>query len=119
MQLSQHHSDQQQAVFRALSDPTRRSILMGLSEEDMTITEIVDRHSVTRTAINKHLTILREGGLISVKKNGRERINALEPFALKSVDDWLQHFHQYWGEKLNKLKDVAEAEARAGNRKNA
>lgn len=117
MQQIHAQQSQQQAAFRALSDPTRRSILVKLSEEDMTIGEIVEQYSVTRTAIKKHLVILQEGGLISVQQNGRERLNSLEPLGLKSVDDWLNHFHQFWEETLSKLKEVVEEEQEKSERK--
>ncbi|SMX36800.1 hypothetical protein OCA8868_01109 [Octadecabacter ascidiaceicola] len=79
----------------------------------MTIGDIVEQYSVTRTAIKKHLTILEEGGLISVRKIGRERLNSLEPLGLKRIDNWLRHFHEFWEERLNKLKEVVEAEEKA------
>ena len=74
-----------QSVFRALADPTRRGILVLLSHRDMTIAEVSDHFDMTRAAVKKHLTILREGRIISVDKRGRERINHLEPAALKEA----------------------------------
>ncbi len=97
-----------QGAFRALSDPTRRGILMFLSEQDMTIGEVSERFEITRAAVKKHLTILEQGKLISVHARGRERINHLEPRALKSVSDWLRYFDQYWDNRLAKLQDVIE-----------
>ncbi|MES0811115.1 metalloregulator ArsR/SmtB family transcription factor [Roseibium sp. SCPC15] len=116
MQVDSPSPTQLQSVFQAIADPTRRSILSMLSEQDMTIGEIVDRFSVTRAAIKKHLVMLERGGLISVQQRGRERINTLEPMGLKSVDDWLSHFHQFWDQKLSKLQTVAENEERAKTR---
>lgn len=101
-----------QGVFRALSDPTRRDILLFLSKQDMTIGDVADRFDVTRAAVKKHLVILEEGGLISVHASGRQRINRLEPMALKSVDDWINHFHHFWDVRLTKLKAAAEKETR-------
>ncbi|CTQ55595.1 Transcriptional repressor SdpR [Roseibium album] len=116
MRQSSLQLSQPQAAFQAISDPTRRSILSMLSEEDMTIGEIVDQFSITRGAIKKHLVMLEKGGLISVKQRGRERINSLEPLGLKQVDDWLSHFHQFWDEKLGKLQEVVEKEERANTK---
>lgn len=99
-----------QSVFRALSDPTRRDILVFLSQQDMTIGDVVSRFEVTRAAVKKHLNILEEGGLISVHTRGRERINHLEPIGLKSVDEWIHHFHHFWDERLTKLKTAVENE---------
>ena len=101
-------SQNTQGVFRALSDPTRRDILLFLSRQDMTIGDVASRFDVTRAAVKKHLIILEEGGLISVHTRGRERVNRLEPMGLKSVDDWLNHFHHFWDGRLTKLKIAAE-----------
>lgn len=99
---------QAQNAFRALADPTRREILMHLSQSDMTIGEVCIHFEMTRGAVKKHLTILEEGDLISVHVRGRERINHLEPLALKSASDWLSFFNQFWDSKLGGLKTVIE-----------
>lgn len=97
-----------QGTFRALADPTRRAILMHLSETDMTIAQVSDRFDMTRGAVKKHLTILEEGRLISVHTKGRERINRLEPAALKTAAEWLSYFDRFWDAKLNTLADAIE-----------
>ncbi|MBO6676152.1 MAG: helix-turn-helix transcriptional regulator [Rhizobiales bacterium] len=104
-----------QGAFRALADPTRRKILLHLGEQDMTIAEVAAQFDMTRAAVKKHLTILSEGDLISVHPKGRERINRLEPLALKSVADWLNHFNRFWDERLAQLQHVVEAEEAAKN----
>lgn len=97
-----------QGAFRALADPTRRQILLHLSQADMTIAEVSDHFDMTRGAIKKHLIILEEGQLISVHASGRERINRLEPMAMKSVSDWLNYFNQFWDNKLGDLRNAIE-----------
>jgi DNA-binding transcriptional ArsR family regulator len=99
-----------QEAFRALADPTRRSILMLLSSQDMSIGEVAAKFEVTRGAIKKHLSILEEGKLISVRIAGRERINHLEPNTLRAVSDWLGYFDKYWDERLAGLKQAIENE---------
>lgn len=93
-----------QAVFRALSDQTRRQILLQLTEEDLAIAEIADRFEISRTAINKHLKILEEGGLIRTRVSGRERRNELNPEPLRSAFEWLGFFDRFWDSKLSKLQ---------------
>tara|TARA_R110000751_G_scaffold271365_3_gene371416 strand:+ start:12302 stop:12649 length:348 start_codon:yes stop_codon:yes gene_type:complete len=104
-----------QGAFRALADPTRRAILMHLSARDMTIGEVTEHFSITRAAVKKHLTILEEGQLISVQASGRERINHLEPLGLKSVSDWINHFNQFWDERLLDLQRAVEDHERTNN----
>lgn len=99
-----------QGAFRALADPTRRSILMLLSSQDRSIGEVAARFEVTRGAIQKHLSVLEEGGLISVRTVGRERINHLEPGTIKAVSEWLGYFDQYWDERLANLRHAIENE---------
>ena len=106
-----------QGAFRALADPTRRDILLLLSEQDMTIAEVSDRFDMTRAAIKKHLTILKEGDLISVHPRGRERINQLEPIGLKSVADWLGYFNNFWDERLITLKEIVERQEKTKGKK--
>jgi len=103
------HTDVQ-GVFRGLADPTRRQILMHLSDREMTIAEVSDHFEITRAAIKKHLTILEEGNLISVHVNGRERINRFESKGLKTASQWLEYFDHFWDDKLEKLKKSIENE---------
>ena len=106
-----------QGAFRALADPTRRDILLLLSEQDMTIAQVSDRFDMTRAAIKKHLTVLEEGALISVHPNGRERVNRLEPLGLKSVSDWLDYFNNFWDERLTTLKELVEQQEKTKGKK--
>ncbi len=103
---------EQQAAFRALADPSRRMILMHLSDKDMTIGEVADHFDMTRAAIKKHLTILEEGRLISVRARGRERINRLEPEGLKPVADWVGYFSRFWDERLGLLEEAIDRKRR-------
>ncbi len=111
------NSGQIQAAFRALSDPTRRDILRLLANQDMTIGDVSDQFDITRGAVKKHLTILEEGALISVRANGRERINKLEANGLKAATDWLSYFSQFWDQKLAALQDAVAAEEIANTTK--
>ena len=107
-----------QHSFKALADPTRRQILTHLSKQDMTIADITDQFDITRAAIKKHLNILENGKLISVKTSGRERINSLETEGIKTITDWLSYFDQFWDEKLSRLKTaIANNEIETNSKK--
>jgi DNA-binding transcriptional ArsR family regulator len=97
-----------QPVFRALADPTRRAILAMLAEGERPIAEIAAAFDMTRPAVAKHLAVLREGNLIAVEQRGRERINRLNPRALRAAADWLNHFDEFWDERLAALKGAVE-----------
>lgn len=99
-----------QGAFRALADPTRRAILLFLSEKDMTIGEVAGHFEMTRPAVKKHLVILEEGNLISTRQRGREVVNRLEPDGLKQAADWLSIFDRFWDTRLAALKHAVETE---------
>lgn len=101
-------NDPAQPVFRALSDPTRRAIIAMLADSPQAIGDIADQFAMSRPAIAKHLAVLKEGGIITVAARGRERINHLNPAALKTAADWLQHFDRFWDYRLATLKDIVE-----------
>ncbi|GGX55868.1 transcriptional regulator [Tateyamaria omphalii] len=101
-------TDQTQNAFRALADPTRRDILRMLSAQDMTIAQVSDRFDMTRAAVKKHLTVLSDGGLITVEARGRERINTLNPAGLAPVLNWLEYFDCFWDDRLDALKTAIE-----------
>ncbi len=104
---------QLQPAFRALADPTRREILRQLTKDELTITEVVEKFELTRTAVRKHLTILEEGQLITVTPRGKERVTRLNPKGLKKTADWFSYFDNYWDNALGSLKNAVER----GNRK--
>ena len=102
-------NQQLQQSFRALSDPTRRQILLQLSDENLTIAEVSDKFELSRTAVRKHLTILEEGNLITVTPRGKERVNQLNTDGLKATSEWFNYFNQFWDTKLNTLKNTIES----------
>lgn len=100
----------EQFGFRALADPTRRDILRLLASNQMTIAEVAGNFDMTRAAVKKHLSILSEGGLITVQVDGRTRVNALNPDGLKRVFDWFSYFDAFWDDRLTTLKSEIEKE---------
>ncbi|WP_298430771.1 helix-turn-helix transcriptional regulator [uncultured Jannaschia sp.] len=98
----------EQAGFRALADPTRRRILRMLATDDMTIAEVADRFDMTRAAVKKHLTILEDGNLISVRAEGRARRNAINADGLRPLFDWFGYFDAFWDSRLDSLKSAIE-----------
>jgi len=100
----------EQMGFRALADPTRRDILQLLAKNDLTIGEVAENFQMTRAAVKKHLTILNEGDLISVRTNGRSRLNSLNADGVKRVFDWFSYFDAFWDDRLNTLKTQIEKE---------
>ncbi len=101
-----------QNTFRALADPTRRDILKLLTRSEMTIGDVTDRFDMTRAAVKKHLTVLSDGGLITVEARGRERINRINPAGFAPVLNWLEFFDQFWDDRLSALKTAIEKDTK-------
>lgn len=81
---------------------------MLLTARELTIAEVAENFDMTRAAVKKHLSILSEGDLISVKVVGRSRVNALNPDGLKRIFDWFSYFDTFWDDRLNTLKSEIE-----------
>lgn len=90
-------------IFRALSDPTRRAILMMLSQSERSVNELSTPFEMSQPAVSQHLKVLRDAGLVHVERNGRERLYRIDPRPLKQVHDWLGHFERFWEKKLDAL----------------
>jgi len=82
-------------TFAALADPTRRTILSMLLEDDMAVTDVAAPFSTSLAAISKHLQVLADAGLISQEKRGRVKWCKLEPDALRATTVWMQGFGQF------------------------
>ena len=101
-----------QPLFRALADPTRRDILLMLRGGDMTIAQVADNFDMTRAAVKKHLTVLSDDGLITVRAQGRERFNTLNPKAFAPIRDWLGFFDAFWDDHLSNLESAIEKDTK-------
>ena len=97
-------------TWKALSDPVCRGILDLLRARPRTTGELCDAfRELTRFKVMNHMAALKDAGLIRVERQGRERINHLEPAPLRAVYlDWLQDYEDFWADKLERLKDAAE-----------
>ncbi len=88
-------TDTLDTVFAALADPTRRTILSMLLEDDMAVTDVAEPFEMSLAAISKHLTNLSRAGLIAQEKRGRVKWCKLEPDALRAASVWMQGFGQF------------------------
>jgi DNA-binding transcriptional ArsR family regulator len=97
-------------IFRALADPSRRTILLLLAREDLPLKRIEERFEISRAAVIKHVRILRSCGLVTARKRGRETIHRFNPRPLRAVKDLLSEFDAFWDSHLQKLKHIIESE---------
>ncbi len=104
--------DELDAVWKALSDPTRRAILDFLRERPRPTTEIVERFPhITRFGVMKHLEVLREANLVRTREQGRQRWNSLNVVPIRQIyERWVGPFQELWSGELLRIRDLAEEE---------
>src|SRR5215207_916207 len=99
-------------VFRAIADPTRRSLLDELFEQDgQTLSELEERLPMTRFGVMKHLRVLEEANLVTTRRRGREKLHFLNPVPIRLVHDrWVSKYAEPWAAGLSELKHDLEQE---------
>ena len=104
--------DDLDAVWKALSDPTRRAILDLLRQGPRTTTAIVGEFpNLTRFGVMKHMDVLRTAGLIDTREEGRQRVNSLNAVPIRQIyERWVSQYQELWADKLLRLKDDFEAD---------
>ena len=98
-------------VFKALADPTRRSLLDELFREDgQTLSALEERFSMTRFGVMKHLKQLEDAGLVVTRRRGREKLHFLNPVPIRLVHDrWVSKYAEPWAAALSELKTELES----------
>ena len=96
-------SMQLDSIFHSLSDPIRRDILVRVTHQELSVSELVDKYNVSFVAISKHLKVLEKAQLIRKRKEGRKYMVALEPKALKDADEYLEQYRRSWQSRHDKL----------------
>ncbi len=97
-------------VFKALADPTRRSLLDELFREDgQTLRSLEQRLPMTRFGVMKHLAVLEEAGLVVSRRRGREKLHFLNPVPIRLIHDrWVSKYAERWAAALSELKSALE-----------
>lgn len=91
-------------VFQAIADPTRRRIITLLAKRSLNLNAVADKFDISRPAISKHIKILTECGLISIRQEGRERYCDAQLQKLKEVSRWVDQYNEFWDRKLSNLQ---------------
>ena len=101
-------------MMEMVADPMRREILRRVWETELPVNSLVDAFDVSQPAISFHLRVLREGGLVRVRQQGTQRYYRAVPEAFGELRFYLE---SYWQDRLSRLKDEAELEARRNRRR--
>ena len=95
--------------FNAIAEPRRRQILTYLADHERQVGEIVVAIGLDQPSVSKHLGVLREVGLVRVRRNGRHRLYRTNAEAIKPMHEWTETFERFWRHQLNRVKERAEA----------
>jgi DNA-binding transcriptional ArsR family regulator len=105
-------------VFTAIADPTRREVLDLLCARERAAGELAGAFPrLSQPAISRHLRVLREAGLVKVRRDQQRRVYSLKADGLAALDSWLARYRQFWSHKLDSLSRHLDARAKRKRRK--
>lgn len=91
-------------TFELVAEPTRRRILDILRDGERSVGELVQRLSMSQPGVSKHLRLLRDAGLVDVRRDAQRRLYGLRPEPLTEIDAWLEPYRRFWAGRLDKLE---------------
>ncbi len=91
-------------ALQALAEPHRMTILSMLAERERPAGDFVDALPVSQPTVSKHLSVLREAGLVTVRKDANRRLYSLNPAPLAELDAWLGRYRRFWTDRLDALE---------------
>jgi DNA-binding transcriptional ArsR family regulator len=106
MSRSRAHAD----VYHAVADPTRRAILDRLRRGGSPVSELATGFRMTRSAVSKHLGVLRRARLVRERRDGRQRIYQITPAPLEAMAQWVESYRAFWHVNLLSLKRHVEGD---------
>ena len=98
-------------VFNAVAEPRRREILTLLLIREHPVNEIVEALNLDQPSVSKHLRVLRETGLVRMRRNGRHKLYQTCAEGIRPLHEWASTFERYWSHQLLRVKQRAEAAA--------
>jgi len=91
-------------LFEVLAEPNRREILNLILVRERSVGELVHLLTLSQPGISKHLRILREAGLVVLRKEAKQHLYRLNPMPLQEIDRWFEPYRQFWSDKLDDLE---------------
>jgi len=92
-------------IFQAIADPNRRVIIGLLAGQRLTVNAVAEHFPISRPAVSRHIKILKECGLVVVRKQGRERYCELRLERLNEVAEWVEQSRETWNQRLDRLDE--------------
>ncbi|MDB5024048.1 MAG: winged helix-turn-helix transcriptional regulator [Mucilaginibacter sp.] len=97
-------------VFQAIADPTRRAIINMIANQSLDLNTVAEKFNVSRPAISKHIKILTQCGLITIRQQGRQRYCQAKLQQLNEVSAWVEQYRVFWTKKLDALENFLAQE---------
>jgi DNA-binding transcriptional ArsR family regulator len=95
-------------AFNAVAEPRRRDILSFLALDERSVSDIVDALDLEQPSVSKHLRVLKDVGLVSARRDGRNMLYRTEAAALRPLHEWTRTFERLWSHQLLRIKERAE-----------
>jgi DNA-binding transcriptional ArsR family regulator len=105
-------------IFNALAEPRRREILSLLADSEKPVGEIVEALATGQPSISKHLGVLRQVGLVRVRRVGRHRLYRANPEGIRPLYEFARTFEKYWTHQLQRIQSRAEAKEKSNSGEN-
>jgi DNA-binding transcriptional ArsR family regulator len=96
-------------AFNAVAEPRRRDILNYLALQERPVGDIVARLGLEQPSVSKHLRVLRNVGLVSARRDGRQMLYRINAEAIRPLHEWTSTFERFWRHQLLRVKERAEA----------
>jgi DNA-binding transcriptional ArsR family regulator len=94
--------------FNAIAEPRRRHILEFLAGDERSVSDIVGALEIGQPSVSKHLQVLRDTGLVTLRRDGRRTMVSINPETLRTIHDWIALFERHWRGQLRRIKARAE-----------
>lgn len=98
-------------TLHALAEPRRMAIIAMLADGERPAGDLVDALPVSQPTVSKHLSVLREAGLVTVRKDANRRLYSLNPAPLAEIDAWLEPYRRFWADRLDALERYLDKES--------
>jgi DNA-binding transcriptional ArsR family regulator len=95
-------------AFNAVAEPRRREILNYLALQEQSVGDIVARIGLEQPSVSKHLRVLRDVGLVQVRRKGRRMLYRVNAEAIRPLHEWTKTFERFWHHQLSRVKELAE-----------
>jgi DNA-binding transcriptional ArsR family regulator len=95
-------------VFNAVAEPRRRDILDYLAASERPVSDIVEALAIAQPSVSKHLRVLRDVGLVDVRRDGRQVFYRTNVQAIRPLHEWTRQFERYWRHQLTRIKERSE-----------